>query len=137
MGSPLKLPRTPVQPLTDVLQSDFVKDCVQWFTRERLWINDVHAQVCRVPAPTFLEAKRAEWMIQKLRSLGWQAKLDRGGNVVAHLAPEPVAPYIVLTAHLDTVLAPKAPEDIICDPDGRLRGPGVSDNGTGLAALLA
>jgi acetylornithine deacetylase/succinyl-diaminopimelate desuccinylase-like protein len=137
MGSPLKASRTPALPLTDILQTDFVRDCTQWFTRERLWINDVHAQVCRVPAPTFLEQKRAEWMIEKLRSLGWQTKLDRAGNVIAHLAAAPQPPYVVLTAHLDTVLAPKKPEDIICDPDGRLRGAGVSDNGTGLAALLA
>lgn len=137
MGSPPKVSRIPAPLLTDILQSDFIRDCVQWFTRERLWINDVHAQVCRVPAPTFLEQKRAEWMIEKLRSLGWQAKLDRAGNVVAHMTAAPEAPYVMLTAHLDTVLAPRVPEDIISDPDGRLRGPGVSDNGAGLAALLA
>ena len=47
------------------------------------------------------------------------------------------APYVALTAHLDTVLAPRNKEDISVDADGRFRGPGVSDNGAGLAALLA
>jgi acetylornithine deacetylase/succinyl-diaminopimelate desuccinylase-like protein len=42
-----------------------------------------------------------------------------------------------LTAHLDTVLAPRTPDDIKVQPDGTFRGPGVSDNGAGLAALLA
>ncbi len=46
-------------------------------------------------------------------------------------------PYVALTAHLDTVLAPRTKEDISVDADGRFRGPGVSDNGAGLAALLA
>ena len=46
-------------------------------------------------------------------------------------------PWVVLSAHLDTVFAPRTPEDIKVSPDGRLLGPGVSDNGAGLAALLA
>lgn len=46
-------------------------------------------------------------------------------------------PYVALTAHLDTVLAPRVKEDITVEPDGRFRGPGISDNGAGLAALLA
>ena len=46
-------------------------------------------------------------------------------------------PFVALTAHLDTVLAPRVPEDIRVEGDGTLRGPGVSDNGAGLAALLA
>ena len=44
---------------------------------------------------------------------------------------------IVISAHLDTVLAPGRPDDIHWTPDGRLTGPGVADNGAGLAAVLA
>jgi acetylornithine deacetylase/succinyl-diaminopimelate desuccinylase-like protein len=43
---------------------------------------------------------------------------------------------LALTAHLDTVLAPGRSEDISVGTDGRISGPGVSDNGSGLAALL-
>jgi tripeptide aminopeptidase len=46
-------------------------------------------------------------------------------------------PFIALTAHLDTVLAPRIKDDISIDTEGRFHGPGVSDNGAGLAALLA
>jgi tripeptide aminopeptidase len=46
-------------------------------------------------------------------------------------------PRFVVSAHLDTVLAPNRPEEIFYAPDGRLCGPGVSDNGSGLSALLA
>ncbi len=42
-----------------------------------------------------------------------------------------------MTAHLDTVLAPRTEDEIKVAADGRLLGPGVSDNGAGLAALLA
>ena len=37
-----------------------VRECLQWFTREKQWINETHLQVCRVPAPTFLEQQRAD-----------------------------------------------------------------------------
>ncbi len=45
-------------------------------------------------------------------------------------------PFVV-SAHLDTVFAPTRPEEVYYGTDGRLFGPGVSDNGSGLAALLA
>ena len=111
-----------------------VRECLQWFTREKQWINEMHLQLCRIPAPTFLEGDRALWFIEQFRGLGWQASIDRAGNVVASLGE---GPYVALTAHLDTVIAPRTKEGIAVDADGRFRGPGVSDNGAGLAALLA
>lgn len=110
---------------------------MDWFRRERGWINEQHLKLCRVAAPTFLEQKRAEWMAERFRSLGWDAKLDRAGNVIASLAGQRDAASVAVTAHLDTVLAPRSPDDIKVTGDGRMLGPGVSDNGAGLAALLA
>src|ERR1035438_277011 len=95
-----------------------------------------------MPAPTFFEGKRAEYMAERFRSLGWEAKLDRAGNVIASLpgfgpGKKDNAPAVAVTAHLDTVLAPRVPEDIKIGGDGRMLGPGVADNGAGLTALLA
>lgn len=139
MGSPPKSAsvRSPalasLATLTDTVP---VRECLQWFVRERNWINEQHVQLCRIPAPTFLEGRRAEWMVAQLKGMGWDARIDRGGNVTAW-ANGARGPFVALTAHLDTVLAPRQPEDIRVDADGTLRGPGVSDNGAGLAALLA
>jgi tripeptide aminopeptidase len=114
-----------------------VRECLQWFTREKQWINEAHLQVCRVPAPTFLEQQRAEWIVGQFRGLGWDANIDRAGNVIAAPESHCEGPYVALTAHLDTVLAPRNKDEITVEPDGRFRGPGISDNGAGLAALLA
>jgi len=114
-----------------------MRDCLQWFVRERQWISDRHLQLCRVPAPTFFEQKRAEWMANEFRSLGCDAKLDRAGNVLATVDANSDGPYLAVTAHLDTVLAPRRDEEIVCGPDGKMSGPGVADNGAGLSALLA
>ena len=109
----------------------------RWFARERAWINDVHLQLCRVAAPTFFEQPRAEWLLRELINLGWNASLDRAGNVLATFGSDSQQARIVVSAHLDTVLAPGRPEDIYYAPDGRLMGPGTADNGSGLTALLA
>jgi acetylornithine deacetylase/succinyl-diaminopimelate desuccinylase-like protein len=111
-----------------------VREGLQFFTREKQWINEVHLQLCRVPAPTFLEQERAAWFLDQFRAAGWDASIDRAGNVLATAGE---APYIALTAHLDTVLAPRTKDDIAIDTEGRFHGAGVSDNGAGLAALLA
>jgi acetylornithine deacetylase/succinyl-diaminopimelate desuccinylase-like protein len=111
-----------------------VRECLQWFTREKQWINETHVQLCRVPALTFLEQERAAWFLERFRALGWDASIDRAGNVIAS---EGTGPYVALTAHMDTVIAPRNKDDITVEADGRFCGPGVSDNGAGLAALLA
>lgn len=114
-----------------------IREALQWFTREKQWVNDIHLQLCRIPAPTFLEQERAEWMAGQLRAIGWHVSIDRAGNVLATLHARPQPSLVALTAHLDTVIAPRNKEDISIDREGDLRGPGVSDNGAGLAALLA
>lgn len=111
-----------------------VRECLQWFTREKQSINEAHLEVCQVPAPTFLEGERCLWMIERFRRMGWDAAADRAGNAIATLGD---GPYVALTAHLDTVIAPGSRDDISVEADGRFYGPGVSDNGAGLAALLA
>ncbi len=94
-------------------------------------------QLCRVPAPTFFEQQRAEWFRAQFDALGWNARIDRAGNVIATFGEEGRRRSLVVSAHLDTVLAPGRAEEIYYAADGRLCGPGVSDNGSGLVALLA
>ncbi|MFN0105975.1 MAG: M20/M25/M40 family metallo-hydrolase [Bryobacteraceae bacterium] len=114
-----------------------LKAALQQLSRDKQWINEKHLELCRIPSPTFQEQRRAEWMLAAFRNLGCDAKIDQAGNVVAFLQPNEPPPYIAVTAHLDTVLAPRSPEDVRIQPDGVFTGPGVSDNGAGLAALLA
>jgi tripeptide aminopeptidase len=114
-----------------------VRACLEWFRRERMWVDEHHLKLCRVPAPTFFEQERADWMISQFQHLGWEAKLDRAGNVIAVRGGASDGPSVAVTAHLDTVLAPRTPDDIKPLGDGHIIGPGVADNGAGLAGLLA
>lgn len=109
----------------------------RWFAVERSWINEQHLLLCRIAAPTFFEQRRADWLRTRMEELGWRARLDRAGNVVAAFGEAAIEPQIAVCAHLDTVFAPAKPEDVYFAPGGRLFGPGTADNGSGLAALLA
>jgi tripeptide aminopeptidase len=123
--------------ISTLAESAGIRVAIDWVRKERAWINEQHLKLCRIPAPTFFEEKRAVWMADRFRALGWDAKIDRAGNVIATLAGRRDRASIAVTAHLDTVLAPRTPEEIKISGDGKLSGPGVSDNGAGLTALLA
>jgi tripeptide aminopeptidase len=110
-----------------------VRDCLASFTRQKQWISEIQLEVCRIPARTFLEGERAVWIRDQFRAYGWDAALDRVGNVVA---VDGEGPYVALAAHIDTVLAPRTRADISIE-GGCFHGPGVTDNGAGIAALLA
>ena len=64
-----------------------MRECLQWFAREKQWINEQHLQICRIAAPTFFEQRRAEWIAAQFRDLGCDSGIDRAGNVVAHIGP--------------------------------------------------
>ncbi len=123
--------------VAELASTQAVRQTQQFFQKNRQWITEQQIQLCRIAAPTFFEEKRAEHMAAQFRAFGWDAKMDRAGNIVAYSDSNREGPFVALTAHLDTVLAPRQATDIHLGKDGRLHGPGVSDNGAGLAALLA
>ncbi|HET9013039.1 MAG TPA: M20/M25/M40 family metallo-hydrolase, partial [Gemmatimonadaceae bacterium] len=96
--------------------------------------------VSQIAAPTGDERRRGAWVAERLAALGLeQVRMDDAGNVIGRRpgAPhcDPDAP-VVLCAHLDTVFPAGTPLDVRCD-GSRLVGPGIGDNGRGLAAMLA
>ncbi len=130
--------RKAADPVQSLANQPAVEQVLRFFARERRWIDEQHLTVCRIPATTFMEAQRAAWMAAQFTSLGWDAAVDRAGNVTAQL-PDSARnrPVVAITAHLDTVLAPRNPEEIRIDGKGRFLGPGIADNGAGLSGLLA
>ena len=131
------VPKTPPsRRIGQIAELPALVEAQRWLVRERSWINEQHLQLCRIPAPTFFEQQRAEWFRQQLECLGWKASLDRAGNVLATFGDDARSRAFLISAHLDTVFAPAKPEEVYFAPDGRLLGPGTSDNGSGLTALL-
>ena len=90
----------------------------------------------RVPAPPFGETARSEWLAARFREIGLaHVEIDEVGNVFG-LRPGHGNRYVALSAHIDTVFPATTPLNIR-QQGTRLYGPGVSDNGAGIAAMLA
>ncbi len=93
-------------------------------------------EATRVPAPPFGEAARALWLADRFRELGLRdVQVDEVGNVFG-IRPGYGSRYVALSAHIDTVF-PAATPLRIRQQGSRLYGPGVADNGAGIAAMLA
>lgn len=118
-------------------ESETVRSWLSFPEMEQDWVNEQHFKLCRVPAPTFQEQARSEYLTKIFQELGHPASLDDAGNVVVPIIFQPDFPFVAVCAHMDTVLAPHQDSDITVGVDGTFSGPGVTDNGAGLAALLA
>src|SRR2546425_5552267 len=87
-------------------------------------------------SPAFQEAARAAAVKPLLAEAGLSVEIDKAGNVIGELQGANEKEIIIVAAHLDTVFP--AGTDVKVHRDGtRMSAPGISDNGAGLAALLA
>ena len=99
----------------------------------------VRAQVAlsEIAAPTGEEHERGRWIQRRFAELGLSdVRTDDAGNVIGRRRGASDEPPVVVCAHLDTVFPRDV--DLRVRRDGpRLVGPGIGDNGRGLAAMLA
>jgi acetylornithine deacetylase/succinyl-diaminopimelate desuccinylase-like protein len=110
-------------------------------------------ELTSIPAPPFAEAARGRRMVELLVEAGARrVRTDEAGNVLGdvpgtvlgdipghlpgHLPAAADLRPLILSAHLDTVFGEDVPITVHRDGD-LLRGPGISDDGRGLAVVLA
>ncbi len=104
------------------------------------WDIDQIAELCiafqQVPAPTFAEHERAEFVAAQFRRAGLsEVEVDDAPNVYARVAGSGDGPGLMLSAHLDTVFPQETDLSVRREGD-RIYGPGIGDNSMGLAGLL-
>jgi acetylornithine deacetylase/succinyl-diaminopimelate desuccinylase-like protein len=93
--------------------------------------------VAQIAAPTGEEHERGGWVARRFRDCGLtEIETDDVGNVVARRSGTDDLPPVVICAHLDTVF-PRGTDLSIRREGDRLIGPGINDNGRGLAVMLA
>jgi len=93
--------------------------------------------VSEIAAPTGEERERGAWVTARFRALGLSdVHADAAGNVIATRAGSRDEPPVVICAHLDTVF-PRTVSLRVQRDGPRLIGPGIGDNGRGLAAMLS
>ena len=130
-------PHTPRQAQSSRLTDNArVRAALDWFTPNISWVNDQQARITEIPAPPFQEAQRAAAIKALLAEAGLQAQIDKTGNVIGELRGASEKEIVAIAAHLDTVFPPGT--DVKVHREGsRMTAPGISDNGSGLAALAA
>ena len=97
-------------------------------------------ELTEIAAPPFGEGPRGDRMAELMEEAGLTSpEKDAEGNVIAWWGDRAetgaIAP-IVVSAHLDTIF-PAGTDVRVREQGDRLVGPGISDDGRGLAALLA
>jgi acetylornithine deacetylase/succinyl-diaminopimelate desuccinylase-like protein len=121
---------------TQLAANPRVRTALDWFDLHRAWIDDEQARLTEIPAPTFQEAERAAAVKVLLSAVGLEVSTDKTGSVIGLLRGSSDKEVVLLSAHLDTVF-PAGTDVKVHREKSRMTAPGISDNGAGLAALVA
>jgi acetylornithine deacetylase/succinyl-diaminopimelate desuccinylase-like protein len=104
-------------------------------------VLDLATRIQQIPAPTFHEEERAEFVRGMFQAEGLaEVEIDPAGNVHACLGSGGSATAhsmhpAVVSAHLDTVFPPGT-DLTLRNEEGKIFGPGIGDNSLGVAGLL-
>jgi acetylornithine deacetylase/succinyl-diaminopimelate desuccinylase-like protein len=100
-------------------------------------VLDLACDLQQVPSPTFAEARRSAWFLERLKAEGLaQPHIDPAGNALACLpGTDPGRRPVVVSAHLDTVF-PLEADLTLSRTRTHIAGAGIGDNSLGVAGLL-
>jgi tripeptide aminopeptidase len=100
-------------------------------------IVDEQIAVAEIAAPTGDESERGAWIEQRFRQASLtDVHVDGAGNIIGRRPGTTDSEPVVICAHLDTVF-PRDTTLTVQRAGHRLVGPGINDNGRGLAVMLA
>lgn len=90
-------------------------------------------ELAAVPAPTFSEGARADWLERRLAGAPGRSERDPAGNLLWRWGAG--RPRVLVLAHLDTVFPAETP--LRFERSGaRLVGPGIGDNAAALVTVV-
>lgn len=93
-------------------------------------------EIQQIPAPTFQEQKRAEYVHDSFLAEGLEGVcMDKAGNVFARWSGTGTQKPLIVSAHLDTVF-PAETSLRVTRGSNLIHGPGLGDNSLGVAALF-
>src|SRR5579863_6751215 len=128
------------QEVARLAASPEVRSAFNWLRTQEPQLVQWQMEMARIAAPPFGEAARGAWLAERFREIGLDdVRIDDVGNVFgAHpgfMQSGFGQRYVALSAHIDTVFPASTPLNIR-QQGSRLYGPGVSDNGAGVTAML-
>src|SRR5581483_10788640 len=124
------------QEVARLAASPELRSAYNWFRAQEPQLAHWQLEMARIAGPPFGESARAVWLLERLHEIGLDdVHCDDVGNVFG-IHPGFGRRYVALSAHIDTVFPAGTPLTIR-QQGSRLFGPGVSDNGAGVTAMLA
>jgi len=137
-GTDPAVERSAQQEVARLAELRAVHETFAWFRSHSRELDDCQLEVTAIPAPYCGEGARGEWLKLRFEEAGLaEVHQDELGNVFG-IRPgiKNDSPYIALSAHLDTVF-PAGTEISVRREADKLYGPGISDNSSGIVAMLA
>ncbi|MHC4607481.1 MAG: M20/M25/M40 family metallo-hydrolase [Planctomycetota bacterium] len=94
-------------------------------------------EIAEIPAPTFQERRRTQYLLEQLPAMGLRdVHALPGGSVLGYARSRSEADTLLVAAHIDTVFP--ADTNLATRVDGHiLHGPGTGDNAANVAAMIA
>ncbi len=125
--------------MKSIRQYPEVMAAAQGFPLPLTRLTELCVAIQQIPAPTGAEGARAAWVEAQMRRLGLRdVQQDTLDNVYGRLPGRGDGPALLVSAHTDTVFAADTDLTVVEDAaQKRIYGPGIGDNSTGVAALLA
>ena len=124
------------QDIARLAASPEIRSGYNWFRGQEPQLAHWQLEMARIAAPPFGEAARGAWLAERFQELGLDdVHSDDVGNIFG-VHPGFGRRYVALSAHIDTVFPAGTPLNVR-QQGTRLYGPGVSDNGAGVTAMLA
>lgn len=133
MRNVVRAGRTSAAPIT---ADPRVRQALAKLAGEAPSVTEEQIRITEIPAPTFHESVRATHLVKLFTDAGLKVHTDAAGNVIGERTGSAKGEIVLITAHLDTVF-PADTNVRVRREAGRLKAPGISDNGTGLATLSA
>jgi tripeptide aminopeptidase len=128
-------PAAEVTTVASLVQNRRVVQALAAVERLGSWTTEQQILLTEIPAPTFQEAARGAAVRKLFAAAGLRTRTDSAGNVLGERPGASRKDVVLLSAHLDTVF-PAGTRIKVQREARRLSAPGISDNGTGLAALV-
>lgn len=128
--------QSPDEIIVNIMENEAYQDALEVISNDyELWVNEL-IELTEIPAPPFKEKIRAQAYLEKLKQLGLtDVQMDKEGNVMGIRKGSGDA-LVAIAAHLDTVFP--AGTDVTVKREGtQLSAPGIGDDTSGLATLLA
>ncbi len=127
-------------PIDTLVRDKGVARAMSWLDKNLDWVTEQQIAITEIPAPEFHEAARAAYVAKLLAACGLDVRTDSVGNVIGERGgpsdKDKNKDVVLVVAHLDTVF-PAGTDVYVKRVNGRLEAPGISDDGAGLAALVA